>query len=255
MAKKALMAVSFGTSYPQARADIAQIEAALKKTRPEYDFFRAFTSGMIIRKIAREEGISIETPETLAARLAQDGYEEIICQSLHVIPGNEYEKLCEQLESCKNRFKRLEIGKPLLWQDTDYLRCGHALLGHFPKLAQDEALVFMGHGTDHQANASYALMENTFRFLGAERVYVATVEGFPNFDYILRRLHEREVNKVYLAPFMIVAGDHAQNDLAGEQEDSWLSMLQKEDYEVEVLLRGLGAFPEIAELFASHLPE
>lgn len=252
MAKKALMAVSFGTSYPRARADIAQIEAVLQKARPEYDFFRAFTSGMIIRKIAKEEGISIETPEALAARLAQDGYEEVICQSLHVIPGNEYEKLCEQLE--KNRFKRLEIGKPLLWQDTDYLRCGRALLGHFPKLAQDEALVFMGHGTDHQANASYALMENTFRFLGAERVYIATVEGFPNFDYILRRLHKREVNKVYLAPFMIVAGDHAQNDLAGEQEDSWLSMLQKEDYEVEVLLRGLGAFPEIAELFASHLP-
>lgn len=255
MGKKALAVVSFGTSYPDARAAIAQIEHALSAARPDYDFYRAFTSGMVIRKIEREEGTHIPTPAELMERLAAQGYDEVICQSLHVIPGFEYEKMCAQITPFAPRFYRLAIGKPLLWQETDYLRCCHALLGDLPKLQPDEALVFMGHGTEHPANAAYALVENTFRFLGAERVYIATVEGFPNFDYILRRLHARRVSRVFLAPFMIVAGDHAQNDLAGEDGESWKSQLQSAGYETELMLRGLGAYPQIAALFAAHLPE
>lgn len=255
MQKKALMVVSFGTTYPEARAAIENLERALAAARPDCDFYRAFTSGMVIRKIEREEGVQIPTPAALMERLAELGYEEVVCQSLHVIPGFEYEKMCAQIEPFQNRFERVAIGKPLLWQETDYLRIGRALLAHMPKLAPDEAFVFMGHGTGHNSNASYALAENTFRFLGAERVYVATVEGFPNFDYVLRRLHARGVSRVYLAPFMIVAGDHAQNDLAGDGEESWKSQLESEGYAVETLLTGLGAYDEVAQLFAEHLPE
>lgn len=255
MGKKALAVVSFGTSYPDARVAIENLERTLAAARPEYDFYRAFTSGIVIRKIEREEGVRILNPGELMERLAAEGYDEVVCQSLHVIPGNEYEKMCEQIAGYRARFRRLEIGKPLLWEDTDYLRCGRALLQSLPRLAEDEAIVYMGHGSDHFSNASYALMENTFRFLGAERLYIATVEGFPNFDYILRRLHKHAVTRVYVAPFMIVAGDHAQNDLAGDEAESWKSLLETEGYDVTVLLKGLGEYPALGALFAAHLPE
>ncbi len=255
MGKKALAVISFGTSYPEARAAIEHIEGALAAARPGYDFYRAFTSDMIIRKIEREEGIHIPTPEELFAQLAAQGYEEVLCQSLHVIPGNEYEKMCAQIAPYTSSFSHLRIGKPLLWEQEDYVQCCRSLLAHMPALAEDEAFVFMGHGTDHFSNASYALAENTFRALGAERVYVGTVEGFPDFDYVAGRLRAHQVRRVYLAPFMIVAGDHAQNDLAGDEDDSWKSMLRAQGYETEVLLRGLGEYAEIAAQFAAHLEQ
>lgn len=255
MVKKALAVISFGTSYAEARAAIEHIEATLAVALPDHDFYRAFTSGIIIRKIEREEGIRIPTPEQLFEQLAAQGYDEVLCQSLHIIPGNEYDKMCAQIAPYVPRFAHLRIGKPLLWEQEDYMECCRSLLAQMPALAPDEAFVFMGHGSDHFSNASYALVENTFRALGAERVYVGTVEGFPDFDYVARRLHAHQVRRVYLAPFMIVAGDHAQNDLAGDEEDSWNSMLHAQGYETEVLLRGLGEYPEIAAQFAAHLAQ
>lgn len=254
MGKKALAAVSFGTSYPEAREAISRIERALAAARPDYQLFRAFTSGMVADRIEREEGVRIPSPAALLERLAAEGYDEVLCQSLHVIPGFEYEKLQKAIEPYAARFKKLTRGKPLLWDTKDYLRLSRALLAHMPKLGADEAFVWMGHGTDHPANAAYALLENTFRFDGAERVYVATVEGFPNFDYVLRRLHRQGVSRVRLAPLMVVAGDHAQNDLAGPEEDSWKSVLESEGYHVQCDLRGLGEYDEVAALFAAHLP-
>ncbi len=118
---------------------------------------------------------------------------------------------------------------------------------------EETALVFMGHGTAHYANASYCQLENTFRALGHEHVYVGTVEGFPNLDYIIGRLKKHNITRVHLMPFMIVAGDHAQNDMAGEEPDSWKSVLENEGFQVTVQLDGLGSFPETGQLFVSHL--
>ncbi|MDO4270182.1 MAG: sirohydrochlorin cobaltochelatase [Eubacteriales bacterium] len=252
MGKKALVAVSFGTTYPAARRAIEALERTLRDAFPEYDFYRAFTSDMVRRKIAREEGTIVPNPAELLGRLADAGYGEVRCQSLHVIPGLEYEKLLAQLGPYRTRFDELAVGKPLLWETGDYLRLTRALLETMPRLADDEAYVFMGHGTEHPANAAYALTENAFRYAGAERVYVATVEGFPHLDYILARLHGREVAHVHLAPLMIVAGDHAQCDLAGAGEDSWKSRLEAEGYTVETHLTGLGENPAVGALFAGH---
>lgn len=255
MSKKALAVISFGTTYKQAREAIEKIEKTLAAACPEHDFFRAFTSSMVMAKIKREEGVTILNPRELLESLLEQGYTEVICQSLHVIPGFEYEKMCQMIEEYKDKFEKIEIGKPMLYDQIDYLRCGKALIANLPRLQDDEAVVYMGHGTEHPSNASYALMENTFRFLGAERIYMATVEGFPSVEYILRRLHAKQVSKVYLAPFMIVAGDHAQNDLAGDEEDSWKSILETEGYGVQVLLKGLGEYDEISDLFVQHLPK
>ena len=253
MGKKALMVVSFGTSMPQARRAIENIEKRLCAAFPDYDFFRAFTSGMVARKIEREEGVHIPSPEELIEQLADAGYEEVRCQSLHVIFGQEYEKLLAQLRPYCGRFARLLIGRPLLWDTEDYLRLTRALLAEMPRLAQDEAYVFMGHGTEHPANAAYALVENCFRYHRAERVYVGTVEGFPHLDYVLARLDAHEVTHVHLAPLMIVAGDHARNDLAGAEADSWDSLLRAEGFETEIFLKGMGEIDGIADLFVEHL--
>ncbi len=251
MAKKALAVISFGTTYPEARRAIETLEQRLAQSMPEYDFYRAFTSQMVIRKIEREEGVAIPNPAELMEQLHKAGYEEVVCQSLHVIPGIEYEKMCRQIEYAAGGM-RVRIGKPMLYSQEDYLAVCRALLADMPTLQPDEAFVYMGHGTEHMVNAAYSQAENTFRYLGAERVYVGTVEGFPELDYICKRLQAHHVRKVWLAPFMIVAGDHAQNDLAGEEPDSWKSQLEAAGYEIEICLRGLGEMEPIGAIFEAH---
>ena len=120
-------------------------------------------------------------------------------------------------------------------------------------MAEDEAFVLMGHGTEHFANSAYCQFENMLRDLGYENTYVGTVEGFPGLDYVIRRLKLRQIKKVYLMPLMIVAGDHARNDLAGAEEDSWDSILKAEGFETQIILKGLGEIDAIAEMFVEHL--
>lgn len=248
MGKKALAAVSFGTTYPQARQAIDKIRNRLALEFPDYDIYRTFTSDTVIKHLAEKENIIVPTLPTLLETLRKQGYEEVRCQSLHVVPGREYSKMREQLSPYRQNFSRLLVGKPLLWDTPDYLRVTRELLSVMPHLADDEAYVFLGHGTAHPANAAYALIENCFRYHGAERVYVGTIEGFPHWDYIHARLDKCHVTRVYLAPFMIVAGDHAQHDL----ENDWKNRLESEGYEVETQLRGLGELDAIGAIFADH---
>ena len=122
-------------------------------------------------------------------------------------------------------------------------------------LAADEAFVLMGHGTEHYANSAYCQFENMLRDLGFENTYVGTVEGFPSLDYVIRRMRIRGIRKVYLMPLMIVAGDHARNDLAGAEADSWDSLLRAEGFETEIILKGMGEIDAIAGLFVEHLKD
>lgn len=252
MSKKALAVISFGTTYPKAREAITRIEQRVCRALPEYDFYRAFTSGMVIKKIEREEGMRVPNPAQMMEQLAAAGYEEVLCQSLHVMPGLEYEKMRMQLAPFEHRFSKMTVGKPMLFSGEDYAFICRRLLEQMPALDADTAYVYMGHGTEHFANATYSQVENMFRYLGAERVYVGTVEGFPDLAYIRRRLRRHDVHRVILAPFMIVAGDHAQNDLAGPEPDSWKSLLQADGYAVQIDLRGLGERDDVGELFAAH---
>ncbi len=250
--KKALMVVSFGTAVPDARQSIGQIEKELCAAMPGYDFYRAFTSSIVRGKIEREEGLNIPGAGELAEQLLAAGYEEVCCQSLHVMPGLEYEKMCRELAPYRDKFVRFTVGEPLLSAPEDCRRLCGALLAGLPERTEEEAWVYMGHGSEHFANAVYSELENQFRALGAERVYVATVEGFPGLDYIRGRLQTRQVRRVTLAPLMVVAGDHARNDLAGDEEDSWKSVLVREGCEVRLDLRGLGDFPAVREQFVDH---
>ena len=253
MNQKALVVVSFGTTYPDALCAIEHVEERLRREFPGHDFYRAFTSGIVIRKLQRVRGVSVDTPEQLLEKLVQRGYTELLCQPTHVLNGLEYDKMCAQLAAFAGRFSSIRLGRPLLSAQEDYEICCHTVMESFPTLGEDEALVLMGHGTDHFANASYSQLENTFRALGYERVYVGTVEGFPDLDYVMQRLEKRRIRRVLLAPFLIVAGDHAKNDLAGDGEDSWKSILERAGYSTRVELRGLGSLDGIAERFAEHL--
>ena len=215
MNQKALAVISFGTTYTLAQDAIMQIESTLSCHVKEYDCFRAFTSKMV--------GQYVLTPEELMEQLYQKGYKEVLCQPLHIINGFEFEKMYKALSAFTDKFDKIQIGRPLLTFEDDYKACCDIVMKYAPAPKEETALVFMGHGTAHYANASYCQLENTFRALG------------------------------HLMPFMIVAGDHAQNDMAGEEPDSWKSVLENEGFQVTVQLDGLGSFPETGQLFVSHL--
>ena len=187
-------------------------------------------------------------------KLAAQGYEEVLCQPTHIINGMEYEKMMGMLTPYKDRIPVIRAGKPLLTEEEDYRKACQIVMQELSRpLHKDEAFVLMGHGTEHYANSAYCQFENMLRDLRYENTYVGTVEGFPGLDYVIRRMKIRGIRKVYLMPLMIVAGDHARNDLAGAEADSWDSLLQAEGFETEVFLKGMGEMDGIAQLFVEHL--
>lgn len=249
--KKAILAVSFGTSYPDTMEQaIAATERALAAAYPEWEVRRAFTSGMIIRKLFKRDGLQIDNVAQAMDRLEAEGFTHVAVQSTHVMHGEEYEKMLSQLEPYRLRM-RLSVGMPLLHAEPDYEAVADALLGWLPGLDTDEALVLMGHGTAHFANSAYAQMEHVLQER-CDRVYVATVEGYPGLDSVKRRLAKRpEIRKLMLSPLMLVAGDHARNDMSGD-EDSWEAQLKAAGYTVRSVLQGLGQCQKIRELFVAH---
>ena len=236
MTERAVLAVSFGTSHRDTlEKNIAAIEAELAAAFPERTVRRAFTSGMILRKLAGE-GTHIDNVPQALERLLAEGCTDVVVQPTHVMNGEEYHKLLTQAEPYRAR-----------------LALGRALMEALPAQRADTAVLYMGHGSEHQANSAYALMEYAFHDLGRKDVVIGTVEGYPGFGEALRRLKERpQVRRVELRPLMTVAGDHAKNDLAGDEEDSWRRRLEAEGYETACVLTGLGEYPAVRALFVEH---
>lgn len=252
--KKAILAVSFGTSHADTlEKTIGAIEADLAAAFPDRQLFRAFTSGMIVKKLNRRDGLAIRTVSQALEALAGEGYEDVVLQSTHVINGEEWDKLRAQAAPFAGQFHRLSFGMPLLTGIEDYRAVTEALLSRLPGPEPGTAIVFMGHGSEHPANAVYAILEYMFHDLGRRDIRVGTVEGYPGFEEVSRRLQEAgDVKRVRCYPLMVVAGDHAKNDLAGEEPDSWRSRLEAQGYEVRCILEGLGEIPEIRAIFVDH---
>lgn len=245
--KQAVVVVSFGTSVPEAMSAIERIEQAVAN-RCGQQVYRAFTSRFIRKKLLQRDGIHIPDPISLFSQLVGQGFDEIACICTHVIPGIEYERLCAEAAA----FPQVHIAKPLLWEQNDYLSCIHAVMSSIPPLEPDEALVLMGHGTVHFANAAYCQLEHIFHTEGYTHVYVGTVEGYPTLDNIMSQLQAAAIRRVILMPFMIVAGDHARNDLSGPGPDSWKSRLESSGFRTRTICRGLGELSAIAQHLASH---
>ncbi|MEG0155164.1 MAG: sirohydrochlorin cobaltochelatase [Lachnospiraceae bacterium] len=252
--KKGILVVSFGTSHLDTLdKTIGAIERRIQQQYPQEILYRGFTSGMILAKLKKKEQLPMMNVSEALEKMHEDGIETVSIQPTHIIHGVENDKMVEQIKAKSHLFKKIVIGNPLLSSVEDYKAAIHAVMETIA-LEEEEGLVFMGHGTDHYANAAYPALEYTAHTLGYDRVLVGTVEGFPQLKHVMTGLETRNIRKVKLMPFMVVAGDHAKNDMAGE-EDSWKTILEKAGYQVEVILKGLGEMKGIQNLFVEHLRE
>lgn len=254
--KKAILVVSFGTSYNDSRAKtIDAIEKQIADTYSGYEVRRAFTSQTIIDKLKDRDGLEIDNVTEAVERLIADGFGTVICQPTHVMHGLEYDDMMAEVNAYAGSFETLKFGEPLLSSADDYQKVAQALMKNIPTADKDEAVVLMGHGTEHFANAAYPALAYVFRDLGHPEYMVGTVEAYPGLDEVVRQVEGMGASKVVLAPLMIVAGDHATNDMASDEEGSWKMEFKKKGYEVDVVLKGLGEYSEVRELFVSHIQQ
>ena len=231
--KKAILIVSFGTSYENTRKrTIDAIERDIADAFPACPAYRAWTSKMIIAKLKKRDGIIIHTVKEAMEQMLLDGITDVIVQPTHVINGIENDQMKADSLSFRDRFSSIVFGNPLLTTEEDNQAVVQAVAGEFQDMDQETALVLMGHGTEHYANSVYAAL-----------------------DSLLRAADSFQPKKIVLAPFMIVAGDHAQNDLAGEDPDSWMNRLSSEGYEVTPVLKGLGEYPKIRQILVDHVQQ
>lgn len=253
--KKALLVISFGTTYRDTREkNIDACEQQLAATFGDRDLFRAFTSGMIIRKLSLRDAMEIDNPRQALQRLAELGYQDVAVQSLHVINGDEYEKVASEVRAHQPHFQRLVLGTPLLSDFNDYERLMQALSQQMPALAADERVVFMGHGASHHAFSAYACLDHLMSARGFP-ARVGAVESYPEISLIIEGLKRAAVRKVHLMPLMLVAGDHATNDMASDDEDSWKTQLEVAGIQATPWLQGLGENSLIREMFVEHLQQ
>lgn len=261
MSKKALVVVSFGTSHSDTRKKTIEIcENELRKSFLEYDFFRAWTSKMIIKKIKNRDNEEILFPDELMDMLCKKGYDEVYIQSLHLICGEEYNKLLDIINSYKKRFSKICIGRPLLSTLEDYkyiaefidIKSKKDIENDFKK--EYSAVVWMGHGTEHIAHSSYAALDYRLR-VKESPAFIGTVEGYPEIEDVLFFLEKNNIKKVHLRPLLLVSGDHAKNDMAGNNDKSWKKILEKKGFEIEVHLEGIGQFDEIQRKFVENLKD
>jgi len=264
--KKAILVVSFGTTHADTRQlTIGAVENKIQAAFPEYEVRRAFTSRIVIKRIAENEGLAIDTEKQALEKLKAEGFSEVIVQPLHLVPGDEYDKVSRVVEQSgqKKSFAKLSLGRPILAfsgqedRPDDYLAAITALKTQVPKLGRREAVVFMGHGGNHPANAAYAALQLRLQDAGVKNVFAACVdgEGYPTLDSVIIKLKKSKIKTVTLMPLMVVAGDHANNDMAGEDKDSFKSRLLAEGFQVKVYLHGLGENSAIQDIYVQHVQD
>jgi sirohydrochlorin cobaltochelatase len=252
----AVLLVTFGTSIPSAQAAFANIEKLVKKAFPETEIHWAYTSHIIRKKMAKE-GKILNSPETALARLMEDGYSKVLVQSLHMIPGSEFHDIrvnAKMFENMSGGFKKVFVSYPLLAGNDNMDKAVERVISHMiPKERKaDEAVVLMGHGTHHTADAVYSAM--MYKFQKADpNIFMGTVEGHPSFDEVREMLLKKGIRRAYLLPFMSVAGDHAMNDMAGDEEDSWKIMLEKEGIKCIPVLKGIAEYDALAEIWIDNM--
>lgn len=251
--KKALVCVSFGTTLPNGRRDIAAVETRLQCTVPEQKFVRAFTSAIIRRRLAAQ-GEKVDSLSQVLERLLQEQFTDVLVQPTHLLYGYEYDKIKTEISQYTARFGKLVLGRPLLADVKDLADVAGILDRAYPR-QPGEVLLLMGHGTEHFAGVVYPALQSIFALQGIKDVLVATVEGWPGLEEILPQLQKSGCHQVHLAPLLLVAGDHACHDMAGEQPDSWKSRLQAAGFPVRCTLEGLGRMPEIQQLYCNKLKE
>ena len=274
-----LLVVSFGTSFNDSRvADIKGIEDALAEANPDWSVRRAFTAQIIINHIQARDGEAIDNMDQALDRAVANGVKNLVVQPTHLMHGAEYDELMEAVDAYKDKFESVKVAEPLLGEvgadasavNTDKKAVAEAITAEAVKTAGFDTLdaakedgvafVFMGHGTSHNAKVSYSQMQAQMKDLGYENVFIGTVEGKPEetaCENVINAVAEAGYTKVVLRPLMVVAGDHANNDMAGDDDDSWKSMFNASGKfeSVDCQIAGLGEIEAIQNLYVAHTAE
>ncbi len=257
--KPVILVVSFGTSFNNSRhLTIGAIEDAIReKYTPDYEVRRAFTAQIIIDKLQERDGISIDNVEQALDRLIADGVKDIIVQPTHLMAGFEYTDLKDALEEYKGKFSSIKLGEPLLTSDDDYKKVAKAAYEALAKYDDGAtALCYMGHGTEADSNSTYGKLQGVFKDLGYERVLVGTVEAEPTFDDVIAAAQAAGLTKAVLRPLMVVAGDHANNDMADESDpESFAAKFKAAGFQVTSVIEGLGQLVDIEDIYVAHVAE
>ena len=260
--KDAILVMSFGTTYKDSRAKTIEATVkAIQAAHPGVKVELAFTSHIIVDRIKEKEGIDIPTPEAALKQLKKDGYTRVALCSLDVIPGMEYAYDKAIFNEYKNDFKKMTLGTTLMYwqgqeeQRDDVAETLKALSTQFPKVADNEAILVMAHGTPHPANAYYAVIQDGIDKMNLKNTFIYTVEGWPSLEDIIPQLKAKGIDTVTLMPMMMVAGDHANNDMAGAEPDSHKSVLESEGFKVKTYIHGLGENKAIRDLFVDRANE
>ena len=260
--KDAIVVMSFGTTYKENR--VKTIEATVKDIQaahPNVKIVTAFTSHIIIDRISQNEGINYPTPEQALENLKAEGYTRVALVSLDVIPGMEYDYNKAVFHNYKSQFKAMTLSTSLMYwqgqedQDDDVEDFIDALFKEIKKPAKNSAVLLLAHGTPQPANAYYSVIQAKLTEKGYKNVFVYTVEGWPNLETVIPKLKANKIKNVTLVPIMMVAGDHANNDMAGDEDDSHKTILTKEGFKVSADLRGLGENKAIRALYVKHANE
>lgn len=252
--EKELLVASFGTSFnDNRRLTIGAIENAMEKAFPDYSVRRGFTAQIIIDHVERRDGIHIDNMDEALERAINNGVKTLVVQPTHLMNGLEYEELTGQLAEYADSFEQIAVGEPLLTSDDDFNRVMKAIVEATAEYDDGEtAICFMGHGTEAASNEVYGKMQDLLKANGYDNYYVGTVEAEPSLEDVLTAVQAGNYKKVVLEPLMIVAGDHANNDMAGDEEGSWKTEFENAGYEVTCILRGLGELPEIQQILVEH---
>ena len=271
-----ILVVSFGTSFNDSRAtDIGGIEKAIQAANPDWSVRRAFTAQIIINHVQARDGEKIDNMDQALQRAVDNGVKNLVVQPTHLMHGAEYDELTAAVEEYKDKFESVKIAEPLLGEvgadatviNADKAAVAEAITAEAVKNAGFDSLdavkedgtafVFMGHGTSHTAKVSYSQMQTQMEQLGYDNVFIGTVEGEPedtSCEAVIEKLKEAGYKKVILRPLMVVAGDHANNDMAGDDDDSWKSQFEASGAfdSIDTQIAGLGEIQAIQQLYVAH---
>ncbi len=260
--KDAILVMSFGTTFKDTRAKTIDATVdAIKAAHPNTKVVTAFTSHIIRDRIKANEGITYPTPEEALDQLKDEGYSRVALTSLDVIPGMEYNYDVAVFNLYKQNFKKMTLGTSLMYwmgqenQNDDIIEALNALKTQFPAVGKQDAVLVMAHGTPDPSNAYYSVIQDRITSMGFPNTFIYTVEGWPSLETVIPQLKAKGIKHVTLMPLMMVAGDHANNDMAGDEPDSHKSILEKEGFAVDTYIHGIGENTAIRQLFVERANE
>ncbi len=249
-----LLVVSFGTSYNDSRREtIGAIEKAMQAAFPELSVRRGFTSQIIIDHVNKRDGEKIDNVTEALDRAVDNGVKTLVVQPTHLMNGLEYNDLKDELAGYSDSFEKIALGEPLLTSDEDFQKVADAIVEATKEYDDGEtAICFMGHGTEAESNQVYSKMQQVLTDGGHKNYFVGTVEATPSLEDVIAAVKESGCKKVVLRPLMIVAGDHANNDMASDEDGSWKTEFEKAGFEVTTVVEGLGSIPAIQDILVAH---